>query len=119
MRGNDGCWMIFHFIVVHCEYSCYILELIHLVRNAHSRIIGNSKFLLIYSECTDYVDPHMMIIIFLIYRVYFMFFLTERFVLLYSILAIDIFIILCGLFVRLLMAYSTYIIGLIFLACYK
>jgi hypothetical protein len=40
-------------------------------------------FLSMNSNCTNYVDPHTIIIIFLIFWLYFMFFLTDGFVLLY------------------------------------
>jgi hypothetical protein len=75
-------------------------------------------FLFMYSDCTNTVDPHMIITIFLIFWLYFMFFLQMDLYFLCSILAIDIFIVLFALFLGLLRAYSAYIIGLIFLACY-
>jgi hypothetical protein len=71
-----------------------------------------------YSDCTNYVDPHMIITIFLIFGCILCFSLQMDLYFLCSILAIDIFIVLFALFVRLLRAYSAYIIGLIFLACY-
>jgi hypothetical protein len=37
-------------------------------------------FLFMYSECTNYVDPHMIITICLVYWLYCMFFLTDGFV---------------------------------------
>jgi hypothetical protein len=46
-------------------------------------------FLFILSDCTNYVDPHTLMKIFLMFWVYFMFFLTDGFGFLYSILAID------------------------------
>jgi hypothetical protein len=39
-------------------------------------------FLFMYSDCTNYVDPHTIITIFLMFSLYFMFFLTDGFVLL-------------------------------------
>jgi hypothetical protein len=38
-------------------------------------------FLFMYSDCTNYVDPHTIITIFLMFRLYFMFILTDGFVL--------------------------------------
>jgi hypothetical protein len=38
-------------------------------------------FLVMYSDCTNYVDPHTIITIFLISRLYFMFFYRDSFVL--------------------------------------
>jgi hypothetical protein len=76
-------------------------------------------FLCMYSDCTNYVDPHTIIQIFLIFWLYFMFLLIDGCVLfLCSILAVDIFIISFVLFAGLLRTLSGYIIGLIFLACY-
>jgi hypothetical protein len=37
-------------------------------------------FLSMYSDCINTVDPHTIIIIFLIFWLYFMFFLTDVFV---------------------------------------
>jgi hypothetical protein len=37
-------------------------------------------FLFMYFDCTNYVDPHTIITIFLMFWLYFMFFLTDRFV---------------------------------------
>jgi hypothetical protein len=39
-------------------------------------------FLFMYSDCTNYVDPHTIITIFPRFWLYFMFFLTDGFVLL-------------------------------------
>jgi hypothetical protein len=36
-------------------------------------------FLFMYSDCTNYVDPHTIITIFLMFWLYFMFFLTDGF----------------------------------------
>jgi hypothetical protein len=38
-------------------------------------------FLFMYSDCTNYVDPYTMIIIFRMFWLYVMFFLTDGFVL--------------------------------------
>jgi hypothetical protein len=37
-------------------------------------------FLFMYSDSTNYVDPHTIIIIFLMFWLYFIFFLTDGFV---------------------------------------
>jgi hypothetical protein len=72
-----------------------------------------------YSDCTNYVDPHTIITIFLMFWLYFIFFLTDGFVLfMCSILAVDIFIVLFAFCSGLLRAFSAYIIGLILLAYY-
>jgi hypothetical protein len=47
-------------------------------------------FLFMYSDCTNYVDPHTIMSIFLILWLYFIFFLTNGFVFFCSILAVDI-----------------------------
>jgi hypothetical protein len=75
-------------------------------------------FLSMNSDCTNYVDPHTIIRIFLMFWLYFMFFLTDGLYFLCSIQAVDIFIILFALFSGLLRAFSGYIIWLIFLSCY-
>jgi hypothetical protein len=74
--------------------------------------------LFIYSDCTNYVDPHTIITIFLMFWLYLMFFLQMDLDFLCSILVVDIFILLFALFVGLLRGYSAYIRRLIFLACY-
>jgi hypothetical protein len=55
--------------------------------------------LFMYSDCTNYVDPHSIITIFLMFWLYFMFF-PYRWICTFmcSILAIDIFIVLFALF---------------------
>jgi hypothetical protein len=55
-------------------------------------------FLFMYSDCTNYVDPHTIITIFLIFGCILCFSLQMDLYFLYSILAIDIFIVLFALF---------------------
>jgi hypothetical protein len=75
-------------------------------------------FLFMYSDCTNYIDPHTIITISLFIDCILYFSLQMDLYFLCSILAVDIFIVLFALFLGLLRAYSAYIIGLIFLACY-
>jgi hypothetical protein len=72
--------------------------------------------LFMYSDCINSVDPHTIIIIFLMFGWYFMVIFTDGFSFLCSIRAIDIFIILSTLFIGLRRTISHYIIGLIVLA---
>jgi hypothetical protein len=37
-------------------------------------------FPFMYSECTNYVDPHTIILILLIFKLYFIFFFTDGFI---------------------------------------
>jgi hypothetical protein len=75
-------------------------------------------FLFIYSDCTNYVDLHTIVTIFLMFWFISCFSLQMDLYFLCSILAIDIFIFFFASFSRLRRAFSTYIIGLIFLAGY-
>jgi hypothetical protein len=66
------------YVVIHGRVSFNI----HLVRNARSFFRGNIVVLFMYSDCTNYVDPHTIIIIFLrfwLYFMYFLYFLTDGF----------------------------------------
>jgi hypothetical protein len=71
------------------------------------------------SNCTNYVDSHMIITYYALCsgcNLYFSLQMNLNF--LYTTLAVDIFIILFALFIRLLKSNSSaYIRGLIFLAC--
>jgi hypothetical protein len=75
-------------------------------------------FLVFYSDCTIYVDPHTIILSFLISCLYFMLFLTDGFVLLCSILTVDIISCFIESIFGSLRVYSAYIIGHNILAGY-
>jgi hypothetical protein len=75
-------------------------------------------FLFMYSDCTNYVDPHTIITIFLMFWLYLCISLQMDLYFLCSILAVEIFILLLALFSGLLRASSANIPGLIFFAYY-
>jgi hypothetical protein len=92
MRSNVGFWRIFIYIVIHCafsffSYNFFILYVTHVLDS-----VGSIVSLFMYSDCTNYVDPHTIITIFLMLWLYYMFFFTDGFVYLCSILAFDIFL---------------------------
>jgi hypothetical protein len=60
----------------------FILHIIivHLVHNECFRFRGNIVLGFMYSDYTNYVDPHMITTIFLIYGLYYMIFLIDGFV---------------------------------------
>jgi hypothetical protein len=74
--------------------------------------------LFIYCDCTNTIDPHTIITIFLIFSLYSILCFPDRFYFLSSILVIDIWFLLFASFAGLLWAHSTYRTRLIFLAYY-
>jgi hypothetical protein len=54
-------------LLFYCGYLYYISLYLHFLPNTHSRFRGNIMFLFMYSDYTNYVDLHTIIIIFHIY----------------------------------------------------
>jgi hypothetical protein len=80
-QNERKCWIL-EDISLHCYFIADIHFTFHnffIFCNAHSRFRGNIMFLFMYSDCTNTVDPHMIIIIFLFFSVFYIF-LMDRFV---------------------------------------
>jgi hypothetical protein len=99
MRGNVGFWRISYYFVISLRTTHFTFHnFLHLLCNARSRFRGNILILLMYSDCINAVDPHTIIPISFVLWLYYMFCLTDGFVVLCSIHAVDFLI--SALFLR-------------------